>query len=245
MQEIQTRVENEVTFITFNRPAQLNALTPEMLEYLVELPTTLRNSSSRIVVIEGHGKTFCAGADLMSFGPAFLSNEAEYIADLGRRAVEAIESIEQLTIAQIQGVCIGGGLVLAAACDLRWANPNSRFSLPELEVGIPIGWGGIRLVAHLIGAHRAKALVYGCETLDAPHALNFGLISQIVDSDADFAQRLQALAEVPPSTLKTTLAQFKALKLGQFKAQDDAMRLVKSANDPAVLKSIQKKWTRS
>ena len=93
----------------------------------------------KVVIISGAGRAFSAGADLASFGgPADTLPRAA--ADAGRRMAEAIEGMEAATIAAVHGHCVGGGVVLAGACDLRIAAESTRFSIPEVDLGIPLAW---------------------------------------------------------------------------------------------------------
>ena len=103
-------------------------------------------TEAKVVIVSGAGRAFSAGADLNGFGGKQDKSTHE-IAEIGRRMAESLESMRALAIARIQGWCVGGGLVLAAACDLRIASVEAKFSIPEVDLGIPLAWGEIpRLV---------------------------------------------------------------------------------------------------
>ena len=102
---VETETRGNVTHIVLNRPKQLNALSPPLLELLIECCARIRESESTIVVIRGAGTAFCAGADLPSFAQLLVGPDAQAGADLGRQAAEAIASLPQLTIGWINGVC--------------------------------------------------------------------------------------------------------------------------------------------
>ena len=117
-----------------------------------------------MVLVAGEGRAFCAGFDLDEMRGAAATRD-KATADLGRRMVEAVEAIPAITVALVQGHCVGGGLLLAAACDLRMAAADAQFSIPELEIGIPLAWGGVPRLGRVVGpflpvlAEQARQLV--------------------------------------------------------------------------------------
>ena len=119
MSDINLSIAGGIARLQLNRPQVFNALSPDLLQELIlhcdELAT---DEAARVVVLEGAGKHFCAGADLPRFTKS-MESDPHGTADLGRRAAEALATLPQITIATIKGYCIGGALVLSAACDLR------------------------------------------------------------------------------------------------------------------------------
>ncbi len=101
-------------------------------------------------------------------------------ADAGRLMAEAIESMRAVTVARIHGHCVGGGLVLAAACDLRVAADTTRFSIPEVDLGIPLAWGGIPRLVREIGPAMTKELVLTCRPFTAAEARELGFVNRVV-----------------------------------------------------------------
>jgi len=131
------------------------------------------------VIVRGAGRAFSAGADLTSFsGPQ--RHSPRDAADLGREMADALERMRALAIAVIQGWCVGGGLVLAAACDLRIATDDARFSIPEVDLGIPLAWGGIPRLVREIGPALTKELVLTCRPFDAAEARAAGFLNRVV-----------------------------------------------------------------
>jgi enoyl-CoA hydratase/carnithine racemase len=121
---------------------------------------------------------------------------------------EAIESMRAVTIAAVHGYCVGGGLVLALACDLRLAAASTTFAIPEVDLGIPLSWGAIPRLMREIGPTATRDLVLSCRRFDADEALRSGLLSRIVDDDAvhDEADALAAsLAAKAPFAVRATL----------------------------------------
>lgn len=162
------------------RPDALNALS---LTTLAELERAARaldeHHDLKVVVVSGQGRAFSAGADMASFqGPATREDR-----DLGWRMGRALEEMRAVTVARIQGWCVGGGLVLATACDLRVAADDARFSIPEVDLGIPLAWGGIPRLVREIGPALTKELVMTCRPFDADEGRRIGLLNRVVPAD--------------------------------------------------------------
>ncbi len=176
---IEVTVDGERGALTLDRPEKLNPLGPETLRAIAAAARSFDadHPEVRVVVVSGRGAAFCAGADVTAFSAAAVSRED---ADAGRLMAEALEAMTAITIAKIHGWCVGGGLVLAAACDLRVGAADARFSIPEIDLGIPLAWGGIpRLVAE-IGPAATKDLVITCRPFAADEALRLGLLNRVV-----------------------------------------------------------------
>jgi enoyl-CoA hydratase/carnithine racemase len=239
---VEIRTQGNVTHLVLNRPKQLNALSPQLLEMLIDSCKHLGESDSAVVVLSGAGPAFCAGADLPSFAQHLMGPDAHAAADLGRRATEAVASLPQLTIAWIDGVCVGGGLVLASACDLRWSETYSQFSLPELAIGIPVGWGGTARLAEIVGVAMTKALTFEAKPITAETAHAMGLVSQIFASSDAFDEALLRLAEIPRFTLSRTLKQFDAITAKTFDPHDDAQLMVEAIKRPEIVAKLMSAW---
>jgi enoyl-CoA hydratase/carnithine racemase len=181
--------------LCLNRPEKLNPLSAQALE---ELAAAARHFDGlkdvKVVVVRGAGRAFSAGADLASFGKLPEGLSTRDVAELGREMADALESMRALSVAAIQGWCVGGGLVLAAACDLRIAAEGTRFSIPEVDLGIPLAWGGIPRLVREIGPTRTKELVLTCRVFDAEEAHGMGFLNEIVPAE-ELDSRAQALAE--------------------------------------------------
>lgn len=169
--------------LTLARPEKLNPLGPDTLVELTEAAAWAdRQPDVRVVVLAGAGRAFSAGADLATFSgePDRPPREA---ADLGRRAADALTGLRPVTIARIHGHCVGGGVVLAAACDLRVAAQDTRFSIPELALGIPLAWGGIPRLVREIGPAATRDLVLTCRAFTAEEARALGLVNRVAPLD--------------------------------------------------------------
>lgn len=238
MSNVELIKKNNITRLQLNRPDVFNALSPDLLKELIEICSELSNdASTKVVVLEGVGKHFCAGADLPQF-TKHMESDPKGTADLGRRVAKALGNIPQITIATIKGYCIGGALVLTAACDMRVANSNSRFSIPELDAGIPLSWGGMADVVRLVGETMANDLVLTCRPFDADDALSAGFISRIIAAD-NFDGEVIALAELvaakPLIVLRQTKRKLIDIRAGTFDARDDAAEMIAAMSDPEAI----------
>ena len=246
MPDLNLSVKDGIARLQLNRPAVLNALSPDLLQKLIGRCDELaRDDVTKVVVLEGSGKHFCAGADLPQFTKR-MQTDPHGTADLGRRAAEALAAIPQITIAAIKGYCIGGALVLSAACDLRIAADNSRFSIPELDAGIPLSWGGMAHVVRLVGESLANDLILTCRRFDADDALRAGFISRIVAA-GEFEEEVTALAESvaakPRIVLRQTKRKLTDIRAGTFDARDDAAEMIAAMADPEAM-SIGQEYIR-
>ena len=230
MTELQLQRDARIAWLTLHGPSTKNALTPALLETLIDRCDALRaDARTRVVVLRGANGTFSAGADLMSFMARFQEGPPEVVADLGRRAAEALATLPQLTVAAIDGYCVGGGVVLAASCDLRWASSGAIFSIPELEVGIPLAWGGLARLVDLLGETRAVELVVSGRRFDQEEALRIGFVSATLADDLE--ARIATVTARPDGVLRTTKQQLMAMRAGTYDAKDDAAALIAALAD--------------
>jgi len=181
--------------ITLDRPDKLNPLGTETLGELVEAARWFdQHPDVKVVVVGGKGRAFSAGADVSVFSatdPGVAAQRAA--ADAGRLMAEAVESMRAVTIARIHGHCVGGAVVLAAACDLRVAATTTRFSIPEVDLGIPLAWGGVPRLVRELGPAMTKELVMTCRPFTAEEARALGFLNRVVDED-DLDHTVDALA---------------------------------------------------
>ena len=204
-------IDGGIGRLTLTRPARLNALSPALMQEIIAASRWLATLSDlRILVLGGEGRAFCAGFDLDAMRGAQRPIDRE-ATDLGRRMIEAFEAIPAITLAAVHGHCIGGGVLLAAACDLRIAADDARFCIPEMEIGIPLGWGGVPRLIRLLGPTVAMELVLDCNAFDAAQALAWRFVNRVVPAAELDAQGLawaQRLAQRPLNALRTTKQRF-------------------------------------
>jgi enoyl-CoA hydratase/carnithine racemase len=238
--------DGPIAHVWLNRPAQLNALSSQVLEEIIAAFAELQHHHEiPVIVLGGRGTSFSAGADRKNPpGRAARSTTVSararrHTAQLGRRVLEAIERADAITIARLHGHVIGGAVLLALACDLRVAATSTSFWIPEVDLGVPLTWGGVPRLAPLVGAARAKELILLCDRFDAASAERYGMINRIVDGDSldaavnDWAQRLAAK---PQWALHMTKSQFRAYSraasLGDVTEMDGDLLIGATLEDP-------------
>src|SRR5918911_3883420 len=186
-----------VLTLTLNRPDRLNAWHREMIGELRALADELTQATDvRVLVITGAGRAFSAGEDVGGMQALAEADSRVYRA-LARQihsVFDTLEEIELPVIAAINGVAAGGGLELALSCDLRIASEEARLGLPENNVGLIPGSGGISRLVKLIGLARAKEIVLlRGDMLSARDALDLGLVHRVVPT-AEFSAEVEAVA---------------------------------------------------
>ena len=153
--DLRVELDGVIGRLVLDRPDQLNPLSAELL---LAIEAACRwfdlQDGLKVVVLSGEGRAFCAGADVAAMaGAADDGMSVRSRADAGRRAADALEAMSAVTVARLHGHCIGGGVVLAAATDLRVAAADTNFCIPEVDLGIPLAWGGLpRLIREIGGA---------------------------------------------------------------------------------------------
>jgi enoyl-CoA hydratase/carnithine racemase len=235
---LQHRADEPVATLLLDRPDRLNALSRELLGEIVTACRWLDDTTAiKSVVVRGAGRAFSAGFDLDDFGALDESSPRD-TADLGRKAAEALTDTRPLTVAALHGHVVGGGLVLAAACDLRLAAAGTRFSIPEVDLGIPLAWGGIPRLVRELGPAVTKELVLTCRPFDADEALGLRFLNRVVADDAlvEAAEQLAAeLASKPHFSLRATKTHVNAVMdeiAGVGRNANDADSLVAALQDP-------------
>lgn len=192
---IALEADDTVATVWLDRPAKHNALTPEMLEQLERILVDLdRDRNVRVVLIAGAGeRSFCAGADIKRFKVLPPLDMWAQWTRQGHRVFALLAGLRQPTIAAVSGNAYGGGLELALACDLRIVADNAELGLTEVTIGTLPGWGGNGRLRDLIGAGRAKELIFTGQPLTAERALAWGVANQILPK-SDVRSAARALA---------------------------------------------------
>ncbi|WP_170427273.1 enoyl-CoA hydratase/isomerase family protein [Ruegeria arenilitoris] len=200
---ILTQTEGACLTVTINRPQKANSLTPEMLVVLTRIfQDAAQNGQLRAVVITGAGgRVFCAGADLNT-----LYEETDG-PDLWRDMARALHAIPVMTMAAVNGPCMGGGLTLALGCDIRVCVTEARFSYPVLKNNVLPGQYDVDRLQALVGPGRSAAILLGGDTVSAPDAFAWGLVDYMVANDAleETCRTLCATALAASSTHLKTL----------------------------------------
>jgi enoyl-CoA hydratase len=199
-----------IATITINRPEALNAFSAEVVsEILQAIEDVKADESVRVVVLTGAGeKAFSAGADIKAM-KGMNALKARELSQMGERLCNALENLEKPVIAAINGYALGGGLEVAMACDIRIASENARMGQTEINIGLIPGWGGTQRLTRLIGATKAKELIFTGKMIDARTAEQLGLVNMVVPQDKfreTVRQFASELAQKAPVALKVAKA---------------------------------------
>ena len=192
--EVLTRRDGAVLTITFNRPEVYNAFNRELHAALREALTEAADPAIRCVVVTGAGKGFCAGQDLKEFGEVSGSIgdalEASYHPN-----VRLVRSLAKPVIAAVNGAAAGAGLSFACACDVRLASSTATFVPGFVGIGLVPDAGGTWFIHRLLGFARAFEWMSTNRRLSADEALDWGLVSEVIDGDAFEARVAEVAAE--------------------------------------------------
>jgi 2-(1,2-epoxy-1,2-dihydrophenyl)acetyl-CoA isomerase len=205
---ITSETHDQVTTITLNRPEKLNAFAGTMREdLLAALQACESGSGTRVVILTGAGRAFCAGGDVEFM--AALQRQRDVAAfrrllDAGRDVILQITSMTKPVIAAVNGVAAGAGCNLALACDYRIASEHAKLGETFVRIGLHPDWGGTWLLPRLVGRSRALELLMTGRIVGAEEALALGMIDRLVPA-AELLSATEAfarmLADAPPLAL--------------------------------------------
>ena len=181
---IELTCADGIATLLFNRPKALNALNTALLgEFACALEGIRKDESIRVLILTGAGeKSFVAGADITEI--ATLSPlAAKQFARYGQEAINALQGLAIPVIAAVNGYALGGGCEMALACDFIYASEKAVFGLPEINLGVIPGFGGTQRLPRLVGANRAKEMIFTGKHLNAAEAREIGLVNRIFPPD--------------------------------------------------------------
>jgi enoyl-CoA hydratase len=213
--EVLCSTDGGVAWVTLNRPAKLNALNATLRRRFDDLFAELAaDDAVKVVVLSGAGRAFSAGADLTEVHERELMRRRR---EIRRDPANVVREFQKPVIAMIHGYAVGGGLEIAASCDIRLAAAGARLGYPEITHGwLPAGGGGTQTLPRLVGLGQAMILVLTGRLVDAPTALRIGLVDEVHDDD-----ELRAAAErLAGEIAKHRLAALVLAKAGLRMAQD-------------------------
>lgn len=193
---LATSLENSILTITINRPDKLNALNKTVFDELdAVLDEIYKNPEIKSVIITGSGaKAFVAGADITEFN-GLNKEQAMNLAKRGQDVFFKIENSPKPIVAAVNGFALGGGCELAMACHFRIASSNAKFGQPEVNLGLIPGYGGTQRLTQLIGKGRAIELLISANMIDAPAALQHGLVNAVVSSE-ELLNKTRSILEI-------------------------------------------------
>ncbi|HYF60644.1 MAG TPA: enoyl-CoA hydratase [Burkholderiaceae bacterium] len=201
------RVDGPIGWIEFDNPGRHNAMSVAMWEALPAAVDALESDPAvRVIVLRGAGDAaFVSGADISQFDAVRDSVEAnERYESIGEAGMARLAACTRPTIAMLQGWCLGGGVAIALACDLRIADASLRFGIPAARLGIGYRWGGIRKLVDVVGAAHAREIFLTARRYDAQDALRMGFVGRVAargELEATVREECARLAANAPLTM--------------------------------------------
>jgi enoyl-CoA hydratase len=231
--EMIARKDGRVATMIFDNPARHNAVSLEMWQAAAKILEDFASAAEvRVVVLAGAGgKAFVSGADISKFEDERATREAVLKYNAATEAVYSrISAYPKPVVAKIQGYCIGGGLNLAIACDLRFCSESSRFSLPAARLGLGYGYAGLKRFIDTIGPAHTKDVFLSARQFGPPEALSMGLVNRVLP-DAELEGFVKEYAEGIAANAPLTVEAIKQISTEVLKAEserdlDRAARLV-------------------
>ena len=218
--------------VEFDRGEKLNPMSMQLLRELRDAARSFENDrETSVVVLTGTPTAFTAGVDLKD--PELMGAMTSHLGDrlagakLGPAMCRAWEDLEQITVAAVEGFCVGGGTALAVACDFRVVGQGAYFRVPELELGMNMSWQSLPRLTNLVGPARAKRIVLLAEKIEAALALDWGLADwvapdgRVLEKALEIAARLAARPPLPAAMVKRAINAH-ANALSQAASQMDA-----------------------
>ena len=230
-QKIYGRRDGAVGHLVFNNPAKLNAVSLDMWDALTGiLKDYEKDPEIRCVVVSGAGgKAFVSGADISKFESERANADAQVRYDaISRQGYEALYDFAKPTIAKITGYCIGGGMNLAACCDMRYCNEGARFGVPAAKLGLGYGFQRIERLSRIVGLPRAMEFLFTAKQYSANEAYDMGLVNGVASDaelDAMVGAITSAIAQNAPLTI--ALAKAAAREIAKPESKQDHKRLEK------------------
>lgn len=203
--------DGAIVVVEIDRAHKRNAISADIAQGIAEVVSRCGyRSETRVVVIRGAGEHFCAGYDVATEDRNDAADYRDrYLGSLAvRDAINTIAAAPVVKVAQLRGHVVGAGILLALACELRYADPSARFFIPELNMGIPFSLGGMTQLARYVGLTRAADMVLNCTPVMADHPDARPMVTELVDAqrlEARVAEVAASLAARPPMLLQATL----------------------------------------
>ena len=224
-QVVTTEVRGPVLLITINRPEKRNALSgPVRCALLGAVDAANRDQTIRAMVVTGAGdKAFVAGADVGEFEGRTAVDQ--YRVMKAPSVFDALERSPKAVIAAINGYCLGGGMELALACDIRIASRSARFGQPEVNLGIIPGGGGTQRLPRIVGLGSALRLILTGDMVDAAEALRLRLVEEVVQPEELLSRAMSIATAIAAKSPVAIAAAKEATRAALSLPLDDGLRL--------------------
>jgi len=197
MSDLLYEVEDKVATITLNRPDKLNAFTGDMIEaWAKSLAEAQADDEVNVVIVTGAGRAFCSGGDvgrMRDRGAPSPMDGKNSLWEGVHRVPKALEQMDKPVIAMVNGLAVGAGMGMSVMCDLRIAAESARFSTGYVRVGLVPGDGDTYFLPRLTGTAKALELLWTADFIEAPKALELGIVNRVVAADK-LAEETYALA---------------------------------------------------
>jgi enoyl-CoA hydratase/carnithine racemase len=210
MSRVSIQIEDHVAHVTLTRPDKINAFDAEMIDAVIAAGEDVSRADVRAVVLSGEGRGFSAGLDVMSFGALAMQDPEGLVMPRSHGDANAYQQVALVwqdlpvpVIAALHGVCYGAGLQCAMGADIRFGSPDLRMAIMEMKWGLVPDMGGMVLWPRLMRADHLRRLTYTAQPIEAPMALDYGLLTEIVADPLSAARDLAAeIAGKSPSAIR-------------------------------------------
>jgi len=218
----------DTAVLTLNRPESLNALNRAALEELFHFLNAVGPQKNlKAIVLTGAGnKAFAAGADIKEM-ESMNPFEFRYFLELGQKVTNFLENSPLLTFAAVNGYALGGGFELALSCDFIYAIPEAEMGLPEINLGILPGFGGIQRLARTIGVRKTKEMVLSGKKIGAVEASRMGIVNQIYPREELITKTMDSIKDILSHSWHTIISIKHACKIGSEMKLLEALELEK------------------
>ncbi|MCG8384172.1 MAG: enoyl-CoA hydratase/isomerase family protein [Cytophagales bacterium] len=209
-EHIEVLVEDDLAYLVFNRPGQLNAMNRKMMGEIIKgIEEINLNEQVKAAVIKGNGRAFMAGADIKEYA-AQTHQEFQSFQQNGKKLYESVEQSGKPWIAAVDGFALGGGCEIALSCDLILASKRSKMGLPEVHLGLIPGGGGTQRLAQKAGINRAKEMLFTGGQYTATELYGWGIVNRVFE-DENFEEEVHAFAKKLARRSAQSIAQLKRL----------------------------------
>ena len=186
MKYLEVKKEGHICWVYLNRPEAMNALSTDVLKEIADFNFSLRDDlESRVVIYAGKGDHFSAGADLKE-KPKKVSKLEAWRNNFGKPAIYSFFEVNQITIAAIDGYCLGGAACIATACDFRLGNKDTIIGYPEIALGMNLNWLGLPLLQNLVGSTKTKEMVISGLNYSTDELSNSNFFDDLFDTSEKF-----------------------------------------------------------
>ncbi len=214
MSTVTLEKNGNIGIMTINRPEALNALNSSVLRELSAAIDEAENDRELyVLILTGAGKSFVAGADIGEMS-GLSAEEGKAFGALGNSVFMKLEQMSKPTVCAVNGYALGGGCELSMCCDIRIAGEKAVFGQPETGLGITPGFGGTQRLPRIIGAARAKELIFTARNIKAQEALEIGLVSRVVPQDELMASALELAGKIAANAQIAVRQAKRAINMG-------------------------------